>query len=263
VIGAVLVFRDVSERRAADRRLMLALEEARENAMMKDQFVAAVSHELRTPLNAILGWASMLERGVVAPEKLASSVASISRNARALAQLIEDLLESSRLLTGKIRLMSDRVDLTVVAADAVEAVRLAAANRGITVDVVTSSVPLVRGDADRLKQILWNLLGNAIKFSPPGGIVTLRVEPNDEAVRVSVVDQGAGIPATLLPYVFERFSQGDERSGLGLGLAIAKHLVELHGGTIEAHSDGPGRGATFTVVLPAASAAAPARTTAG
>jgi PAS domain S-box-containing protein len=252
MIGAVLVFRDVSARRAAERRLNLALEDARESATMKDQFVAAVSHELRTPLNAILGWTSMIERGVVAPEKLDSSLASISRNAKALAQLIEDLLESSRLLTGKIRLVTDRVDLAGVVADAVDAVGLAAANKGITLDVATSPVAPIRGDADRLKQVLWNLLGNAIKFSPPGGTVTLRIEPHQGAVRVLVADQGAGISEALLPFVFERFSQGDERTGLGLGLAIAKHLVELHGGTIEAHSDGAGRGAAFTILLPVA-----------
>jgi len=263
IIGAVLVFRDVTQRRADERRLHRALLEARESVTMKDQFVAAVSHELRTPLNAIMGWGSMLERGVLPPEKVESSIAAINRNAKALGRLIEDLLESSRQLTGKIDLVTDRVDLVAVATEAVDAVGLAAANKGVTIDVVAAPVPSIRGDADRLKQVLWNLLGNAIKFSTASSHVTLRVESYQDGVRISVIYQGAGIPATLLPYVFDRFSQGDERSGLGLGLAIAKHIVELHGGTIDAHSGGSGLGASFMITLPTAGAGHPAHASAG
>jgi len=269
VIGAVLVFRDVSQRRADEKRLQNAVDDAEANwaiaeqrqqelqaaLEVKTQFLAAVSHELRTPINAIVGWARMLHQRTIQPEKIDAAIASIDRNAQSLAQLIDDLLESSRLLTGKLKLRSDPVDVGSLVADAIDTIRLTAENKGVAVDVDAESVPPIRGDSDRLKQVLWNVVGNAIKFTPPGGRVTVRLAQATDAVEIRVSDTGAGIAPTFLPHVFERFRQGDEtvRAGLGLGLAIAKQLVELHGGALTVSSDGVGRGSTFTIHLPVAS----------
>ena len=269
VIGAVLVFRDVSQRRADEKRLQNAVDDAEANRAIaeqrqqelqaalevKTQFLAAVSHELRTPINAIVGWARMLHQRTIQPEKIDAAIASIDRNAQSLAQLIDDLLESSRLLTGKLKLRSDPVDVGSLVADAIDTIRLTAENKGVAVDVDAESVPPIRGDSDRLKQVLWNVVGNAINFTPPGGRVTVRLAQATDAVEIRVSDTGAGIAPTFLPHVFERFRQGDEtvRAGLGLGLAIAKQLVELHGGALTVSSDGVGRGSTFTIHLPVAS----------
>lgn len=266
VLGAVLVFRDVSQRRASEQRVQAALDEARssravaeqrqrelESALeVKNEFLAAVSHELRTPINTIVGWARMLHQRTVRPEKIDAAIASIDGSARTLAQLIDDLLESSRLLTGKLRLASEPIDIASVVAEAVDMMALAAENKGVSIEVDAKPVPPIRGDGDRLKQVLWNVLGNAVKFTPAGGRVRLRVAHTIDAVEIAISDTGAGIAPDFLPHVFDRFRQGDEtaRTGLGLGLAIAKQLVELHGGTIEASSDGVDRGATFTIRLP-------------
>ena len=267
LLGAVLVFRDISGRRADERQLREALDAAEANRTLaerrqrdveqalevKNQFLAAVSHELRTPINAIAGWAMQLRAGTVPAERAPSAIASIERNALSLARLIEDLLESSRLVAGKVRLETDIIDLIAVVHEAIESVRFSAENKNITLDVQTTPLPPIRGDAARLKQVVWNILGNAIKFTPSGGAVYVRTHVDDGAVSVSIRDTGHGIPSTLLPHIFEPFRQGDQysASGLGLGLAIARQLVELHGGTIEAKNHGPDGGATFMITMPA------------
>ena len=258
LLGAVLVFRDISSRRADERRLQEALE-------VKNQFLAAVSHELRTPINAIVGWATQLRSGTVRPERTASAIGSIERNAHTLARVIEDLLESSRLQAGKVRLDTDTIDLVAVVDEAIDSLRLSADNKHVTLDVHTTPLPPIRGDASRLKQVVWNILGNAIKFTPPGGAVSIRTDAGDGLVKVTIRDTGPGIPPALLPYIFEAFRQGAEqsRSGLGLGLAIARQLVELHGGTIDAFNAGPDGGATFVIRVPAPAADLPRLTTAG
>jgi signal transduction histidine kinase len=212
-----------------------------------------VSHELRTPINSIVGWATMLQQGTMRSERAAAGIASIERNAQALAHLIEDLLESSRLLTGKVSLTTEDVVLDRVIGAAVDAIQLTADNKNVALDVHADVVPNVRGDADRLTQVFWNILGNAIKFTPPGGRVNVRITREQEFVAVSVTDTGEGIEPAFLPHVFDNFRQADSRSrgGLGLGLAIARQVVELHGGTILASSDGANQGATFIVRLPA------------
>jgi len=268
LVGAVLVFRDVSARRADEKRLHRALEEAGESKaiaetrqqdleealQIKNQFLAAVSHELRTPINAIMGWSAMLRQGTVNADRIGGAIASLDRSARDLGKLIEDLLESSRLLTGKVRIARDAVDLHEVALDAVDSVRLGAENKGVVLDLDIAAVPPVRGDRERLKQVLWNVLGNAIKFTPRDGHVSLAMVAGGDDVKVTISDTGVGISESLLPHVFEHFRQGDEGAGLGLGLAIARQVIEMHGGTIEAQSGGPHLGSTFVICLPIATA---------
>ncbi len=221
----------------------------------KDEFLAMVSHELRTPLNAITGWTSMLLSGGLDPERTRRALETIDRNARAQVQLIDDLLDIGRIVSGKLRLNISRVDVAPIAEMALESIRLAAEGRGVILEAqIDENVGRVQGDADRIQQVIWNLLSNAIKFTPAGGRVTLRVEARDGLV-ITVSDTGRGIDPDFLPRVFERFKQADGTStrakgGLGLGLAIVRHLVELHGGTITVASDGLGKGATFTVKLP-------------
>jgi signal transduction histidine kinase len=268
LLGAVLVFRDISHRRADERRLRSAVDDAEASRALaeqrqrdleqaleaKNQFLAAVSHELRTPINAILGWAMQLRAGTVRPEQTASAIASIDRNAHTLARLIEDLLESSRLLAGKVRPGTDDIDLIALVHEAVDAVRFTADSNHVTIDVHAAALPAIRGDAGRLKQVVWNILGNAIKFTPHGGTIDVRTEMDRGMVSVAIRDTGPGIPPPKLPRIFDPFAQGDRHSpsGLGLGLAIAKQIVELHGGTIEASNNASGVGATFTIRLPAA-----------
>ncbi len=268
LVGAVLVFRDVSARRADEKRLHRALEEAGESKataetrqqdleealQIKNQFLAAVSHELRTPINAIMGWSAMLRQGTVSAARIGGAIASLDRSARDLGKLIEDLLESSRLLTGKVRIARDAVDLHEVALDAVDSVRLGAENKGVVLDLDIAAVPPVRGDRERLKQVLWNVLGNAIKFTPRDGHVLLAMVAAGDDVKLTISDTGVGISESLLPHVFEHFRQGDEGAGLGLGLAIARQVIEMHGGTIEAQSGGPHLGSTFVISLPIATA---------
>jgi CheY-like chemotaxis protein/anti-sigma regulatory factor (Ser/Thr protein kinase) len=233
-------------------------EKAGEASRLKGEFLATVSHELRSPLNAILGWARMLSENRLNKEKLARGLEVIYRNAHAQNQIIGDLLEVSRIITGKLRLEVSEVELIPIINAAMDAVRPAAEAKQIK--LVSSFDPaagLAAVDPDRLQQIVWNLLSNAVKFTPRGGQVAVRLEREVEHITIIVSDTGAGIEPVFLPFVFDRFRQqeGDTtraHGGLGLGLAIVRHLVELHGGTVGAASPGKGRGATFTVTLPLA-----------
>jgi signal transduction histidine kinase/ActR/RegA family two-component response regulator len=240
------------------RDLLVELQEARTAAeaanRLKDEFLATLSHELRTPLNAILGWTSMLTRGEVEPTRMPRVFESLDRNAQSQAQLIADVLDVSRIVTGKLQLQLETVDVSDLVAQATDSVRAAAAAKDIQLSIEEAPHALVRGDAGRLQQVVWNLLSNAIKFTPQGGSIHISVTTDDRQVSVAVADTGAGIPPEFLPHVFDRFRQADQTStrvhgGLGLGLSIVKHLVELHGGTVEASSDGAGRGACFNVRL--------------
>jgi signal transduction histidine kinase/ActR/RegA family two-component response regulator len=229
--------------------------EAENASRLKDEFLATVSHELRTPLNAILGWAQMM-RGKLDESTEVRARESIERNARAQARLIDRILDVSRIISGKLRLNLQKVELTPVIQAAIEAVRLSAEGKGVRLDVVLDSgTGPVSGDANRLQQIAWNLLSNAIKFTSKGGSVHVRLQRIHSQVALSVTDTGCGIGGQFVPYVFDAFRQGDaatsrKHGGLGLGLAIVRRLVELHGGTVRAESRGEGEGATFTVCLP-------------
>jgi PAS domain S-box-containing protein len=228
----------------------------------KDMFLATVSHELRTPLNAIVGWGQMLSRGGLSRETEQRAIDTIERNGRALAQLVADLLDVSRVVSGNLHVDEGRVDLRGIVEAALDAARPVAAEYGLELTADLPDRPLsTLGDATRLQQVVGNILGNAIKFTPKGGHVALSLEVHEQLVRLVVSDDGPGIPAEFLPVIFDRFKQADNGShraqrGLGLGLAIVKHLVELHGGTVTAHSDGVGRGARFVVTLPLSAAAA-------
>ena len=232
--------------------------EAQESGRLKDEFLATVSHELRTPLTAILGWAHMLRTGQFDGSSAHKAFETIERNARAQAQLIDDLLDVSRIITGKLRIDVRPVDPNSFIEAAVEAVRPAAEAKGVRVQkVFDTGDGSVSGDPVRLQQVIWNLLANAIKFTPRGGRVQVRLERVNSHVEIAVSDTGSGIAADFLPHVFDRFRQGDgtttrAQGGLGLGLSIVRHLVELHGGTVRAESEGEGRGSTFTVLLPVA-----------
>ncbi len=221
----------------------------------KDEFLATLSHELRTPLNAILGWAQLL-RAHRDPATVERALETIERNAKLQAQLVEDLLDLSRIVAGKVRLDTRPVNVPAVVEAAVDSVRPAAAAKGIELAVgLDPTATPVLGDPDRLQQVLWNLLSNAVKFTPRGGQVQVRLDRTDSQVRIRVTDSGQGIRPEVLPFVFDRFRQGDSTTtrahgGLGLGLAIVRHLVELHGGLVSAESAGEGHGATFTVRLP-------------
>lgn len=224
---------------------------------IKDEFLATVSHELRTPLQAILGWASML-RGAPAAAITQRAVAVIERNALAQARLIADVLDVSRIASGVFAIRNDPVDIAKIIEMSLEALRPTAAAKNLTLTCdVESSLPAVRGDFDRLQQVVSNLVANALKFTPSGGRIEVRAAAIGDAIEIVVSDDGEGIVPEFLPFVFDRFRQGDARptrrhGGLGLGLAIVHHLVQVHGGTVRAESDGPGKGARFTVTLPAA-----------
>jgi signal transduction histidine kinase len=243
-------------RRESLRREQTLRQQAEEANRLKDEFLATVSHELRTPLNHMLGWIVMLRSGRLAPDKATEALATIERNARAQNRLIEDLLDVSRIITGKLRLELQPVTLPSVVEAALASARPAAeAKNIILVNDADPRVGVVSGDADRLQQVVWNLLSNAIKFTPAGGSVIVRLGQLDKHVKLTVTDTGEGIAPEFLPHVFDRFSQADgsyqrNHSGLGLGLAIVRHLVELHGGTVGVESAGTGQGATFTVTLP-------------
>jgi signal transduction histidine kinase/CheY-like chemotaxis protein len=232
--------------------------DAREANRLKDEFLATVSHELRTPLTAILGWSHMLRLEQLDKDSAVRAFQTIERNARAQAQLIDDLLDVSRAITGKLRIDVRSVDPNSFIEAAIEAVRPAAAAKKVRVQkIMDTGVVSVSGDPVRLQQVIWNLLSNAIKFTPKGGRVQVRLQRINSHIEITVSDTGAGIAPEFLPHVFDRFRQADQRTtrqhgGLGLGLAIARHLVELHGGTVHAESEGEGAGATFTVRLPVA-----------
>jgi signal transduction histidine kinase/CheY-like chemotaxis protein len=236
----------------------IARAEAERANRVKDEFLATLSHELRTPLNAILGWAQVLRRRLNGPaSEIGSGLEVIERNARLQAQLIEDLLDMSRITSGKLRLEMHHVDPAAVIDAAIESIRPAAAARDVRIASMIEPAGPVLGDASRLQQVLWNLLSNAVKFTPRDGTVSVSLRRSDGQIEFSVSDTGQGIAPQFLPHVFERFRQADgsttrKHGGLGLGLAIVKHLIDLHGGTVRAESAGEGRGATFTVSLPLA-----------
>ncbi|HYQ15369.1 MAG TPA: PAS domain S-box protein [Polyangiaceae bacterium] len=244
--------------RALAEDLRLARDKAEQATRLKDEFLATVSHELRTPLNAILGWGRMLHSGVLSPEKQAHAIETIVRNTTAQVQIIDDLLDVSRIINGQLRLHFEMVDVNQLVASAIEVVRPSADAKDISLHWrLEPSAGLVNADSGRLQQVLWNLLNNAVKFTPKGGSVRVSLERPDDFVRLTVADTGKGISPEFLPRVFERFAQQDANQarkfgGLGLGLAIVKHLVELHGGTVTVQSEGEGLGATFVLRLPSA-----------
>ncbi len=251
----------VQQRRMEEERVRLVREqEARRQAeeanRTKDEFLAMVSHELRNPLNAMLGWVSLLNSGKLDGEAQARALEVIERNARAQAQLIDDLLDIARVASGNLRLERRPVDLAQVVEKALDALHPAAQAKSIAVTSdLDRPMEMASGDPDRLHQVVANLLSNAVKFTPEEGILGVWLKREGGTARITVRDSGRGISAAFLPYVFERFRQGDEgpgrrQGGLGLGLAIARHIVELHGGTIRVDSAGEGQGTTFTVMLP-------------
>ncbi|MCT7982253.1 PAS domain-containing protein [Laspinema sp. A4] len=263
IVAGVVMFYDISDRKLAERQreeLLLREQEARRQAeaasRMKDEFLAIVSHELRSPLNAILGWSRLLRRRKLNPEKMAQALESIERNAEMQTQLIEDLLDISRIIRGKIRLYLRPLQLTPAIEAAINTVRPTAEIKKIKlITTLDPGVGLVSGDGDRLQQVIWNLLSNAVKFTPEGGRVEICLERVENSIQIRISDTGIGIEPEFLPYMFERFRQADSKTtrshgGLGLGLAIVRNLVELHGGQIFAQSPGLGKGSTFVVQLP-------------
>jgi signal transduction histidine kinase/CheY-like chemotaxis protein len=236
-------------------------ERAQEISRTKDEFLAVLSHELRTPLNAILGWSRMLQDGLVGPGRVAHALSVIERNARLQTQLVEDLLDVSRIVSGKLRLDIRAVDLGAVLQSAMDAVRPATTNKNIQVTArIGADTGQVRADADRIEQVVWNLLANAVKFTQPGGRIDVTLQQTETAAEIIVSDNGQGIAPEFLPHVFDRFRQADggasrKHGGLGLGLALVRALTEAHGGSVHAESAGLGLGATFTVRLPLRQAA--------
>lgn len=276
IVAASKIARDITRQKRSERELQAAKEvaeklnrekdellqseraaraELERASQMKDEFLATLSHELRTPLNAVLGWAHILARAPM-PDDAAEGLQIIERNARVQAQIIDDLLDMSRIISGKIRLDVQRLELASVVSAAVETVRATADAKGVRLQAVLDpAAGPVSGDVNRLQQVFWNLLTNAVKFTPRGGRVQVLLERVNSHLEVSVIDTGEGIEPSFLPHVFDRFRQANgstnrRHGGLGLGLAIVKQLVELHGGTVRAKSGGPGAGSTFTVSLP-------------
>jgi len=271
-IGAVTMARADSGRRFDEEDVRVAEDAASRTALavdnaqtyeqlqtanqLKDEFLATLSHELRTPLNAILGYARMLRSGIMKEERRDQALETVERNATTLTQMVEDVLDVSRITAGKIRLHIQPLDLSIVLRDALATVTPAADAKGVRLEsILEPNVGPVSGDPDRLQQVIWNLLSNAVKFTPRGGRVQMRLQRVNSHIEVSVSDTGIGIREDFLPHLFERFRQGDStttraHSGLGLGLAIARRIVELHGGRIRALSPGEGKGSTFSVELP-------------
>jgi len=262
LVGVVLVFRDVADRRAAEREMaaildreQLARHEAESANRAKDEFLATLSHELRTPLNAMLGWTQLLRERPSEDVELKHGLEIVERNVRRLARLIDDVLDVSRIVAGKLRLELEPVEIAGVIDAAVEVIRPDAERKRIDLHIHAAPDLTVLGDPLRLQQVLLNLLSNAVKFSPKASAIDVTARPDDSSVEIVVRDQGAGISADFLPFLFDRFRQEDSTSrrahgGLGLGLAVVRHLVEMHGGRVEARSPGPGKGATFVVRLP-------------
>jgi PAS domain S-box-containing protein len=277
VVGASKIARDITERKATEKALNEAVKAAeaanaeRERLLeseraaradserasrMKDEFLATLSHELRTPLNAVLGWANILRSGGLRANELAEGLQTIERNARVQGQIIDDLLDMSSIISGKVRLDVQRIDLAKVVNEAIETVGASALAKGVRLQTIIDplSAP-ISGDPNRLQQVFWNLLNNAIKFTPKDGRVQVLLERVNSHIEVTISDTGEGISPDFLPYIFDRFQQADSsmsrrHGGLGLGLAIVKHLVELHGGSVRAKSSGSGKGSSFIVDLP-------------
>ena len=255
IVGASKIARDITEQKAAQRRLAEANEELRRANQIKAEFLATLSHELRSPLNAILGWTQILKDDPKT-EDVAQAVPIIERNVRVQSQLIEDLLDMSRIEAGKVKLDMREIDLPALVAAGIDSIRPAADAKKIRLTSAFSNVlGTVIGDRDRLQQIIWNLLTNAVKFTPKQGRIHTVIKRVDSHVEISVSDTGQGIAPEFLPYVFDRFRQADaattrRHGGLGLGLSIVKHLTELHGGNVRASSGGLGQGATFRLCLP-------------
>jgi PAS domain S-box-containing protein len=263
VIGASKIARDITEQkraaireREALRQAQVSRRQAEEANRTKDEFLATISHELRTPMTAIVGWSRLLLSGQLKPELQQRAYETIDRNARAQAQLIEDLLDVSRIVSGKLRVDLKPADLGTVVLAAVEAVRPSAEAKRIRIQtVISSDAGPILGDPERLQQVVWNLLSNAIRFTPVQGLVQVEVHRVESQVELQVKDNGIGISSDFLPHIFDRFTQADSsitrtHGGLGMGLSIVKSLVELHGGVVSASSPGEGQGATFTVKLP-------------
>ncbi|WP_394843479.1 ATP-binding protein [Pendulispora brunnea] len=255
LVGFAKVTRDLTERRKAEHdRLELA--RMQEASRLKDQFLATISHEIRTPLNAIFGWASLLKTAADDPATVEKAADTIVRNAEAQITIVDDMLDMSRIVTGKLRIEVSQVDFAQIVGDALEVVRPAAEAREISLESEGLDRPFALvGDAVRLQQIAWNFLSNAVKFSNRGGTVRVQLSRRDSAAELRVEDNGRGIARDFLPYVFEPFHQAEHGparrvGGIGLGLAIVKHIVELHGGSVSATSDGPGQGAAFTASFP-------------
>jgi PAS domain S-box-containing protein len=269
-LGAVLVFRDASAQRRAELTLRQQgrereeLLEREQNARadaeranrLKDEFLATLSHELRTPLNAVLGWSHMLTRRQLTSDQQKQALSAIHRNAQAQARLVDDVLDLSRIVTGRMALTSEPVDVSDIVRTTAESFAPAVLGRRQDLRLALEAGAEVTGDPHRLRQIIWNLLSNATKFTPDGGAITVRVATGGDRVELSVIDTGQGIEASFMPFVFDRFRQADSSTtrghgGLGLGLALVRHLAEAHGGTASARSEGPGKGATICVSLPA------------
>jgi PAS domain S-box-containing protein len=270
IIGTLTIIEDVTERVAREAELQAQIEErsrllsseklARSEAeranRLKDEFLATISHELRNPLNAILGWAHMMRLGKLTPANAERAVETIYRNAKSQAQLVADLLDVSRIISGKLRLDVRTVDLINIINAAIDSIRPAVDAKGLRLQTMLDpAAGPISGDADRLQQIVWNLLTNAVKFTPKGGRIQVNAQRVDSHVEVVVSDSGVGISKEFLPHVFDRFRQADASTtrihgGLGLGLSIVHQLVDLHGGSVSVQSEGEGKGATFTITLP-------------
>ena len=258
---AMALHRSEEQRRELLESEQQARLEAQRANRAKDEFLATLSHELRTPLNAILGWTSLLATEQLDAATTRKALGIIERNTRVQAQLIEDLLDISRIVTGKLRLAMKPLSFHGVLNAAIESVRPVAEQRDVRIELVLNEDATVQGDQARMQQVVWNLLTNAIKFTPAGGWIRVTASRDGDRIRATVTDSGAGISPEFLPYVFDRFRQEDgaatrEHAGLGIGLSIVRHVVELHGGLVTAHSEGEGRGASFTVEFPVAVGAA-------
>lgn len=248
IIGASKIARDITEQRRLRK-------EAEEASRMKDEFLAMLSHELRTPLNTVVGYAAMLRKGAMEEPQRSKAIDVIHRNAQTLTRLVGELLDTSRIVTGKIRLDVRDCNLSALANEAVENIRPSADAKGVLLEAAIEPEAAIRGDRDRLRQVMWNLLTNAVKFTPAGGRIKVGLSAGPAEVRFVVQDTGIGLAAEALPHIFQRFWQGEagrsrEQSGLGLGLALSRHFVELHGGTIGARSEGVGKGTEVWVELP-------------
>ena len=277
IVGAAKIAHDITARRRAERALeerekqlatllsereslleseRMARTEAERLSHMKDEFLATLSHELRTPLNAIQGWASLLRSGKVSPQDFERGLETIERNVRSQSQIVNDLLDMSRIISGKVHLEVQPLYLHEIVNYSIDTVRQSAVAKNIRIQAILDSrIGLVRGDSNRLQQVLWNLLLNAVKFTPSGGRIQVVLERVNSHVEICIEDTGIGIRAEFLPHVFDRFRQGDPTTtrrygGLGLGLSIVKSLVELHGGSVRVKSPGENQGSTFIVALP-------------